>query len=61
MPFQLSERFGLFGMSLRNIFPAKFQQLFSSKRVIGAIQVLRNADGGGRGVSSFPKYSVTKV
>ena len=34
MTFQLSERFGLFGMSLRNIFPANFQQLFPSKRVI---------------------------
>ena len=27
---------------------------------IGAIQVLRNADGGG-GVSDFPEKSVTKV
>ena len=26
--------FGLFGMSLVNIFPANFQQLFPSKRVI---------------------------
>ena len=30
------------------------------KKVFGAIQVLRNAVGGG-GVSSFPKNSVTKV
>ena len=28
--------------------------------VLGAIQVLRNADGGG-GVSTFPEKSVTKV
>ena len=28
--------------------------------ILGAIQVLRNADGGGR-VSNFPEKSVTKV
>ena len=28
---------------------------------LGAIQVLRNADGGGGGVSNFPEKSVTKV
>ena len=28
--------------------------------ILGAIQVLRNADGGG-GVSDFPEKSVTKV
>ena len=34
--------------------------LFSSFACLGAIQVLRNADGGG-GVSNFPEKSVTKV
>ena len=28
---------------------------------LGAIQVLRNADGGGGGVSDFPEKSVTQV
>ena len=28
---------------------------------LGAIQVLRNADGGGEGVSDFPEKSVTNV
>ena len=28
---------------------------------LGAIQVLRNADGGGVGVSDFPEKSVTMV
>ena len=41
MPFQLSERFGLFGMSLMNIFAANFQQLFPSKRVILHAQSFR--------------------
>ena len=31
------------------------------KMYIGAIQVLRNADGGGGGVSDFLEKSVTKV
>ena len=41
MPFQLFERFGLFGMSLMNIFAANFQQLFPSKRVILDAQSFR--------------------
>ena len=34
---------------------------FSPYIALGAIQVLRNADGGGGGVSDFLEKSVTKV
>ena len=34
---------------------------FSDDVFLGAIQVLRNADGGGGGVSDFLERSVTKV